>query len=106
MTAAIRSFGTGVTESSGALIDHFVTISAGTAIAGGVGFLMGGTPLAWLAAKIAAMVMGMINAMGQAPVSLHPDHLLSAENGRSIGRMTTSIGIPPLLVYAVQLFVG
>jgi hypothetical protein len=105
MTASIKAFGSGVSESFDALVDNSPIIAFGSAIGGGVGYLMGGYPMAWLAAKVTALALGILYAMGR-PVCVIQPNILSPDNSRAIGNITASAGFPYFLVHCVHLLVA
>ncbi len=105
MTASIKSFGSGVSESFNALVDNSPALVLGTAIAGGVGYLAGGYPLGWLAAKVTALVLGVLYTVNR-PVCVIQPNILCPENTHAIGSVAASAGIPYFLVHCIQLLIG
>lgn len=105
MTASVKSFGSGISESFNSLVDNSGVIVLGSAVGAGVGFLVGGTPMAWLAAKVTGLVLGVIYAMGQ-PTCVIQLNILSPQNSRTIGNVVASAGIPYFLIHALHLLIG
>ncbi|HSX11155.1 MAG TPA: hypothetical protein VLF94_05525 [Chlamydiales bacterium] len=105
MAASVKSFGSGTLESFNSLVDHSGVIVLGSAAGAAVGFVVGGVPMAWLAAKITGLVLGMIYAMGR-PTCVIQLNILSPQNSRAIGNVVASAGIPYFLIHALHLFVG
>lgn len=105
MTSSIKSFGSGVSESFNLLADNAPVIALGIAVGGGIGFLIGGYPAAWLAAKTTALALGLIYAIGNPKCVIQPN-ILSPENCHSIGSIAASAGIPYFLIHCIQILVG
>lgn len=105
MTASVKSFGSGMSESFNSLVDNAPVIALGSAVGGGIGFLIGGYPAAWVAAKITGLVLGLIYAMGRFTCEVEPN-ILSPQNCHSIGKAVASGGVPYLLIHFAQVLFG
>jgi len=105
MTASIKSFASGVEQSFNSLVDNSPIIVLGSVVGAGVGYLAGGCAMAWLAAKITGLVLGMIYAMGRPKCVIEPN-ILSQGNCRAIGNVVASLGIPYFLIHCVHILVG
>ncbi len=104
MTASIKSLGSGISESFSPLADNAPIIALGSALGGGIGFLIGGYPLGWLAAKITGLILGVIYAMGSPTCVIEPN-ILSPRNCYTIGRVGASAAIPYFLIQCLQMLV-
>ena len=104
MTTAVKSLGSGAFDSFNALVEQAPIIAVGVVVSSAVGFLSGGSAVAWLAAKVAGMVLGILYSLGRPEFVIERD-ILSAKNCNAVGRVVGSIGIPYVFIRAIELLV-
>jgi len=101
MVASIKAFGYGAEESYNALVDNSVIIIISTATCAGIGYLIGGASMAWVAAKVTSLVLGAAYAIY--PSTIGTDlKSLSHRTARSFGNIAASLWIPYCVILVLQ----
>ncbi len=101
MVAFVKAFGYGAEESFNALVDNSVIIIISTASSAGIGYLIGGASMAWVAAKVTSLVLGAAFAID--PSTVETDlKSLSHRTARSVGNIVSSLWIPYCVILVLQ----
>ena len=104
MTVSRKAFSSGVSESCSELTENAPAIILAIGTCAAIGFLVGGTPGAWIAAKISSLALGAAFAINPSKLPRDFSSLID-RTSHTAGNVVASLCIPFALVIIFQKFV-